>query len=307
MPTYPMGGPTVTVDYMLKQPRLLARRLTNLASKRFIADRIFIAGTPDQVQGGAARYQRSQSIYLSRDPEKVGSRADWPRAGWSDTLREAAVEQHGLEVPIDNLSIRRNAMDQLQRALMLLGNTVVKYVDGMAMSVILNDPDILTDTASGDWATISTDIIGDIAEGQMMIRAQNEGYDPDTLVINDQQALDMLRNSAIREALPRESSNQVTSGMVSPILGLRQILVTPNIANGTFLLLDTIAGTIADEQPVAAEGYSTYQPPADASTSLKPLYVKSYEENANGWVIRGARWPTMWLAEPKAVLKVTGA
>jgi hypothetical protein len=291
---------------MLKQPRLLARRLTNIASKRFVADRIFLPGTPDQVAGGAARYQRAQSIYLNRDPQQVATRANFPRAGWSEDLREAAVEQHGLEVPVNALSIRRNAMDQLQRALLLLSNSVVKYVDGMAMSMILADTDVLSDSASASWDTTTTDIIGDIAEAQMQIRQQNEGYDPTIMVINDTQALAMLRNQAIREALPREGRNQVTTGQVLPILGLEQIIVTPNIPDGTIIIMDRIAGTIADEAPVPAEGYSTYQPQGDSN--LKPVYLKTWEEQGTSdWVIRGARWPAMWLAEPKAVFVMDGA
>lgn len=307
MPTYPMGGPQVTVDIMLKQPRLLARRLTNIASKRFIADRLFLPGTPDQVAGGSARYQRSQSIYLDRDPTEVGTRSNFLRAGWSEDLRTAAVEQHGLEVVVNALSIRRNAMDQMQRALVMLSNSMVKYVDGMAMTLLTTDPDVQTDTASADWTTTTTDIIGDIAEAQKAITDQNEGYEPDTLVVNPAQHLDMLRNDEIRAALPREGTNPVVTGQMSPILGLRQILITPNLAAGTVLVMDSnIAGTIADEQPVAAEGYSTYQPQGDST--LKPVYVKSYEEGATSdWVIRGARWPAMWLAEPKAVFKITSA
>ena len=59
MPAYP-GSPTLTVDALLKQPRLLARSLTNLVAKRFVADKLFTKGTPEQVAGGAAQYQKSE-------------------------------------------------------------------------------------------------------------------------------------------------------------------------------------------------------------------------------------------------------
>ena len=323
MPTLPIGGPQVTVQILLKQPRVIARQLTNLAAKRFVADKILLPGTPDMVAGGAVRFQRSESIFPDRPSEATALRSNFPRSGWTENIFTTVVTQNGLEVPINGLSIRRNQIDQVQRAIVKVANAVVKYVDGLAMNMIVTDAAVITQ-AGVSWSTVTNDIIGDIALAQKLIRSQNEGYVPNTLVVHDNELLSMIKNTNLRSALPRETSlsNQdhipVWSGMVAPLLGLEQILVSPNCPSGKAIIIDsTLAGTIADEQPDPQEGYIAYDPNeaggpgADGqfqfSGLLKPIWTRVYEEEqGSDWIIRGARWPAMWLAEPKAVCVLTG-
>lgn len=305
MPTYP-GSPQLTVDALLKQPRLIARALTDLANKRFVADRIFSRGTPEMVAGGAAQYQKSESIYLDRDFEEVGVRAEFPRATWSEAIFTEAVRKYGLEVPIAFESVRRNQMDQLARAERKLANGLVKFVDTVAMARLIADASILTGAASGDWTTAATDIVLDIATARKAINDQEEGYDADTMVVNGAQELDLLNDKDIRDALPRETQNStVQTGRPPLLLGINQILVTNQLTAGTVFILNAkVVGTIADEQPEASEGYASYSPgPGQA-----PMYVKRYvEDGRDEHILRAARFPAMWIAEPKAAFKITGA
>lgn len=306
-PTYPGGNDRITVEAFLRMPRLISRALTDLVSKRFIADQIFQRGSADQVAGGAALYQRSETIYPDRAAEEVAPRSRYPRTGWTEQLLTAAVHKYGLEVPISDEAKRRNAMDEVARAQRKLANAIVKFVDGVAMGLMLSDPDVLTDTATADWSTASTDIIADIADWRSQILNQDEGYDPDTLIVNPAQELDLITDKDIRDALPREAggSSAVITGRAVPILGLRQVLVTPALTAGTVLLVSSnIVGTIADEAPAADENYTTYNPGGQFAT----VYVKTYrEEGADETIVRGARFPAMWIAEPKSALRATGA
>jgi hypothetical protein len=305
MPTYPYS-PTLTVDALLKQPRVLARDLASLAWQRFVADRIFARGTSEMVAGGAAIYQRAESIFPDRDAEEVGVRAEFPRTGWTEALLTAAVRKFGLEVPISFESIRRNQMDQIMRAQIKLANAVVKFVDTQAMTLLTTDGAISTSAASGDWSTAATDIVADIANARKVITDQNEGYEGDTMILNPAQELDLLLDADIRNALPRETSttNAVMQGRPIPIMGIRTLLVTPQLTAGTvFILNGGIVGTIADEQPDAQEGYVGYAPAGGPS-----LYAKVYEETGRDEkIVRAARFPAMWIAEPKAAYKITGA
>lgn len=309
MPTYP-GSPRLTVDALLKQPRILARNLTSLASKRFIADKVLARGTPEMVAGGAATYQKSESIYPTLNeaaPEEVGVRAEFPRSGWTEELFTAAVHKYGLEIPISYEAIRRNQMDQVARAQRKLANAMVKFVDGLMMAMILTETGPLTDTASADWSTAGTDIIADIADWRKQIYDLDEGYEPDTLLLNPAQELDLLMDADIRAALPRETNQSAVQTGVAPlILGIRQMLVSPSVTAGTVVLLESkTVGTIADEQPDAGEGYVSMPAPA---TDQAPLWIKIYEEvKRDERVVRSARFPAMWMAEPKAALRATGA
>jgi hypothetical protein len=305
VPTYP-SSPQLTVDALLKQPRLLARSLSDLVYQRFVADRIFARGTPEMVQGGSATYQRSESIFPDRDTEEVGIRAEFPRTGWTEAIFTAAVRTYGLEVPINFKSIRRNQMDQVARAQVKLANSLVKFVDTQAMTLLTTDANVLTAAASGDWTTAATDIIADLANARTQIENQNEGYEPDTLIVNPAQNLDLLLDADIRNALPRETgASAVQTGRPIPILGFDQIIVTPNLTAGTVLVVTSnIIGTIADEQPDPSEGYRSYDPGAGQA----PVSVKIYDVNEHDdRIVRCARWPAMWLSEPKSAFKITGA
>lgn len=304
-PTYP-GGPEMTVDALLATPRVLVRNLTDLVHGRYVADQIFARGTADQIAGGVAWYQRSESIFPNRDPEEVGVRAEFPRAGWSEEVRSAFVRKYGLEVPISFESARRNQVDMLTRGQRKLANALVKMVDGLAMTLLTTDADVLTAAASGDWSTAATSIVSDIANARKVIADQDEGYEPDTLIVNPAQELDLINDSEIRDALPRETAaNAVRTGRAAPVLGLERILVTPRLTAGTVLLVTSkIAGTIADEQPGANEGYTSFSPGA----GFAPVHVKIRQDHDHDdHIVRAARFPAMWLAEPKSVFKITGA
>lgn len=307
MPTYP-GSPRLTVDALLRQPRIISRSLTSLTSKRFVSDRLLAKGTPEQVAGGSAVYQKSESIYPSEGqttPLEVGVRAEFPRAGWSEALYTAAVRKYGLEVPITFESVRRNQMDQMARAERKLANALTKFVDGLCMTLITTDADVLSDTATADWSTSSTDIIADIATFKKAIYDLDEGYEPNTLVLNPAQELDMLLDSDIRAAMPRETgASAVQTGRAPVILGIEQMLVTPTLTAGTVIICEAkTVGTVVDEQPDGREGYVST--PVEG---FSPIYVKTYEEvKRDEWIVRAARFPAMWLSEPKAALVATGA
>lgn len=317
-PTYPGGQVVINVDTALQQPNIIARALTNLAYQRFVADRIFAHGTPDQVRGGAAVFQRAESIFPDRTAAEVGVRARWPRSGWTPgDLFAALVHKWGLEVPIADEVRRRNALDQMARAQRKLANAVVQFVDQQAMSTIVNDPAINTYAAPFIWSNASSDKIKDIATARNAINNVDLGYVADTLVINPAQELQLLIDANVRGALPREVNannplgNSIITGQAVPILGLRQILVTNQIAAGTALLCNAgVVGSIADEEPLPEEGYVSYDagPSNIAIPGQNPrIWVKTYrEEGTDETIVRGARFPAMWVAEPKAATYMTG-
>ena len=306
--TYPGGGPRITVEALLKQPRLIARALTDLVRKRFVADRILMTGSAESVQGGAALYQKSESIYMTPDVEEVGVRAEYPRAAWSEEIFTATVRKYGLEFPVSDENKRRNQLDVVNRAIRKLSNSITKFVDGKAMSLILTDADVQTFGASDDWSdSLSTarDVIFDIAKAKNLVTALEEGYEPDTMVVNDAQELDLLANSDVRDVLPRESQvNSAITGAPVPLLGLSRVITTGQLTAGTVLVLDSgMAGTIADEMPGADENYTSFNPGAG-----KAVYTKIYRhEETDEAIVRGVRWPAMWLAEPKSIVKITSA
>jgi len=300
------NGQQLTVDAALKQPQRLSRELTALANKRLVSRRLFVRGPA--VTGGSIEYERSQSIFMDREAETIAERAKWPRAGMSEDIRQARVNQWGLEFPVSNLSIRRNRTDVLRRGMVKLGNTLAKRIDGAAMAVLEGDADIQSQSASAVWTAAGTDIIADLGLAQEKIETQDEGYDGfegATLVLHTNLRDSLLNNTVLRNALPRETNDgQIRTGMMAPFLGLREIIFTPRITPTLALLIDTnVAGTVVDEIPDPQEGWTTFNPDA----TVDPIYTMVYPDpTTKEQVVAAGRWPAFFLTDPKAVVKITG-
>lgn len=304
---YPGGSDRVTVEAFLKLPVLISRRLTDIAKKRLVADKIFSKGSPDQLGAGIVLYQESETIYPDRDPDEVTPRSGFIRTGVSEQLQSAYVHEYGLEFVVSDTLKRRQGFDVLRRGQLKIANGLIKLIDTKAMTLLTTSTKVQTFAASGDWTTAATDIIADIAKAKKMIYDKDEGYDPDTLIVNPAQELDLITDKDIRDALPRENggSSAVITGAAVPILGLKQILVTPQLAAGTVLVVSSgITGSIADEQPTPDEGYVA----DNTGNTGSPVLVKIYRPgNERETVVRGYRAPAMWLPEPASSVKITAA
>jgi hypothetical protein len=309
---YASSSPTLTVQALLKQPSLLSRELVNLVYKRLIADDLFVPGTSDQVAGGAMRYQELESIYVDDDPDEIAEGADFPFTDWSEAIKTEPVRQYGFAHRVTNLAVRRNQRDMVSRGLRKLANRMVRYIDTKAMATLENTtkyPAIQTSAASALWTTAGTDIIADIGKAQELLELKDNGYagfDGATLVLHTNMRDNLLNNTVLRAALPRESQDsQIRSGMIAPFLGLSKILFTPQITATKAILIDTsIAGTIADEAPDASEGWSAYDP----GPGFRPVYVKvdtGGRPRVHSEIFAG-RWPAIALVQPDAEVIITG-
>lgn len=314
MPLFSTDSPALTVDVLLKQPTLISRALISLVSKRLVADKVFIHGTPDQVAGGAMRYQSLESIYLNDAAQQVAEGADFPLSAWSETVNTAPVNNFGQGFPVTNLAIRRNQRDVITRGTMKLANSIAKAIDTLAMATLVNTgayPAIQTVAASAHWAINTTDIISDVAAAQGALETKDNGYNGfqgATLILNTVHRASLIDNTVLRGALPRErmgGDTQIETGMMAPFLGLDQILFTGQLASTTGILLDsTIAGVIADEPPDPNEGWVSDTPDGQDS----PVYVKveKYGKPAVQTAVFGGRWPAIALTQPDAVCLITG-
>lgn len=312
MPTYPGASPSINVQALLKQPQRISRDLASLVYQKLITPSLFVKGSPEQVAGGAMQFQQAESIFLDVAPgdvEEIATRGDWPRAGWTEALKTAAVKQYGLEVPISNLAIRRNQIDQFSRAMRKLANNIVRFVDTQALALLVDTTQgINTQASVAAWSIAGTDIIAEIAKAQEAIETANNGYagfDGAILVLHTTKRKDLLNNTVLRNALPREdSSGQIHSGMMAPFLGLRDIKFTSAITTTQALVLDpTIAATIAYEEADPAEGFSSFDP----GNNFAPIHTKVYDEHRpKDKIVAGGIWPAMGMTDPKAIALITG-
>lgn len=307
---YPDATP-LTVSVLMRQPEVIARRMSDLTEDRFFADRIFMRGTPSSVQGGAVRFQRAESRRVEGGASrvgKIGTRSEFPRASIASNLHEAFVEEYGLEVPISGRAIRRNQIDVVQRALLKLANSVVTAVDTEAVDLFLSDSAI-HNLPGADWGTDGR-AFTDLAAARAYSAGLNEGYVLDTLIIHRDQSLDLLTDAQVRDAMPRESLvNPMVTGEVAPFGGVSEVFVTDAaaLAGKAIVCQRGMVGTVADEELAPEEGYTTYVPPGSEGVVGGPrVATMIYPENGSDMVVRALRAPAMWIAEPGAAVILTG-
>lgn len=279
----------ITVRAFLKRQSLLQRAMTDISKKGFIADALLATGYP--VAGGVVPYTRSETIYLDRDPEVIEELAEYPIAPFAPLqLLEERAKKYGLKTVISEEAVRRSVMPEIPRALTKLSNTIIRYVDGLFLTKLVNDPDINTRAAAAAWTSSATTIFNDIEEARSDIRLQFEGYVPDTLVLHPSKIPALTTNDKIAQAYNNAQAprNPIFTGQLPPLFGL-DIFYTPNLpsANTALLMQRKMIGGIADEVP---------------------LEVKSlpFDEDTDAYWIKGRRVVATFLQEPKAVTKITG-
>ena len=311
MPTYPGQSGDLTkiqMDVLLKQPQLISRSLVNLVSKRLGAYKMCVVDQTPMVCASIL-YQQYESIYLDRDPAVASPRSKWPRTSWTEEAKSAAITEHGLEVVINNLAIRLNQKPQLTIALRKLANNIIRWVDGGLLDTILATAmGTQTMNASAVWTAAATDIIGDIGEAQEKIETEDNGYDGfenALLVLNTVHRNSLLSNTALRAALPRESSTgSIQTGKVAPFLGIKDILYLSEMPQSKALVLDnTVALMMQGSEPVAEEGFQRH--PDDLPGAL-PIWVKTYKEEPKDTIIAGGIWPALASVAPRAIVRIDG-
>ena len=303
--TYPPAPPTLSGDVesinrFLQSQTLLTRRLRTLLENRFISDSLLTGRYT--LQGGAVLFEQSESIYADRAVEQVAPGGEYPLSGVSSgAAAVAAAAKWGQDAIATDEAIKRLMLDPVTRAILKLVNNLVQKVDQVTLAAIAS---AVTQTAAATaaWApgTASTNPLYDIAKGVAVIRALNQGYDPDIVVVDDTTYAKLMNNTVVLTAMAREDkSNPAYSGALpGPLAGLR-VLVTPNLPTAsTAILLDsTVLGGMADEN-LGGPGYTG---------QVKGVEGKTIRNELNdSWRLRARRVTVPVVIEPACGYVITG-
>lgn len=307
--TYPPAAPTLSGDVLsinrfLQNPTLVARRLRTLAEQRFISDALLTQRIP--AQGGSVLYETGESIYTDTAPQGVTPGAEYPRTTVGHgTASLAKTTKWGSDVEVTDEAISRQLINSVERAFEKLVNHMVRTVDSVAMSAV-NSAVTQNTAAIASWTGggSTPQILRDIARAKANIDRLNQGYSPDTLVVDDATYANFLSDPGISGLLPRETSTTpVQTGTWLVVAGLR-VLVSPHVSGaGTSsaiaLVLDSRAlGGMADEN-LSGPGY--------VSTNGVGVQAKTIrQDEADKWLLRCRRVTVPIVLEPAAAWKITG-
>lgn len=300
--SYPPAAPTLagdalTISRFLNAPTLIARRLRELTEQRFIADALLTGRFT--TTSGSVLYETGESIYTDAPPQPVAPGAEYPLTTVANGVASlAATVNWGQDVPISDVAIARQNFSVVDRAMTKMVNQMVRTIDGLAMSAITTAVTQST-AAIASWSGDTAAIFRDIARAAARIRALNQGFEPDTVVVDDVTFANIISDQKFSLLLPRESRDTpVYTGVFPTVAGLR-ILPTPNGVAGTALVLDSRAlGGMADED-LGGPGY--------VSAGGVGVQVKTIrDDDRDRWRLRCRRVTVPIILEPSAAWKITG-
>ena len=307
--TYPPAAPTLSGDVLsinrfLSNPTLVARRLRTLAEQRFISDALLTQRI--QAQGGSVLYETGESIYTDTAPSGVAPGSEYPRTTVGHgTASLAKTTKWGSDVEVTDEAISRQLINPVERAFEKLVNHMVKTVDSVAMSA-LNSAVTQTTECLEPWtgAGGTPQILRDVVRAKANIAALNQGFEPDTLVVDDATYANFLSDTAIAGLLPRETgSTPVQTGSWLTVAGLR-VLVSPHVqgggtTNAIALVVDSRAlGGMADES-LGGPGYVSANGVGVQAKTIR-------QDEADKWLLRARRVTVPIVLEPAAAWKITG-
>jgi hypothetical protein len=302
---YPAASPTLagdvlTINRFLNNPAAVARRLRTLAEQRFIADAILTGRFP--VGGGSLEYETDEGIYADRNVGAVGPGGEYPLTTvGTGTASIASTVKWGEDTLVTDEAIKRQRMNPVERAMVKMVNQLVKHVDGVALSAVASAV-TASQAAAAAWATASAEqIVTDVNTSVASIRALNQGYEPDTVIVDDMRWAYAMSKLIAAGLTPRESAQTpLLTGEFPVILGMRW-LATPNLPTaGTALVLDSDnLGGMADED-LESPGYVR-------GADGVGVEAKTMREDKNDrWRLRCRRVTVPVVQNPAAARTITG-
>lgn len=306
--TYPPASPTlsgdnITIHRFLQNPTQVARRLRTLLQQRYIADALLKGRF--RVSGGAIQVETGDTLFVGEDPRAVSPGGEYPLVTvGGGTASLVKTVKWGQDSEVTDESIKRQQMDPVNRALTKLANQNVKHVDGVALSVIASSV-TATQAAAASWATADAEqILLDVMTAKARVIAQNEGHDPDTVVIDDLNWAIAMAKFAAAGYLPRENAagNPVVTGDFPRISGMTW-LATPNVpVVGTAMVVDSEQlGGMADED-LGGPGYVSAAGPDTAAVETKVMR----EDKEDKYRLRARRVTVPVVVDAAAGRKITG-
>jgi hypothetical protein len=294
-----LNGDVETINRFLESPTMLARRLRTLAEQRYIADALLTGRY--EVSGGAIMYETGETIFTQDSPRAVAPGAEYPlTSAQTGAASIAKTVKWGQDTLVTDEAIKRQKMQPVNRALLKLINQNVKYVDGIALAAIASAV-TASQTASAAWSTATAQQkLTDVATAKASILSLNQGYDPDTVVLDDLTWAYAYASFVASGMLPRESaSNPLITGEFPIIDGMRW-LASPNLpVAGTVIVLDSQAlGGMADEN-LGGPGY--------VNAGGVGVEAKTIRDDDNDrYKLRMRRVTVPVVQEPASARKITG-
>lgn len=306
-PYAPQEGTLTAEDVhrLLNSPRLIARRVADLANQKFIADYL-LAGRFTATAGGVFYDDQGQQIYAPDNPRAIPAGGEYPLTVMTEgELQAAKTVKWGLDTEVYDERINALGLQPVNAALQRMVNSTIRYVDGVALAVIASKA-TRTVAAGAAWTTgaqIVESILLAKATGDSGTAASDFAYDMNTVVLKPIAHAKVLAYLINGGLLPRESAN-VVAGATAPVDALGLTWATSyNVPFSDPILVDRDQlGGMADEN-IGSPGYARAGNGVGVETKVQRLVGS---DDRDGYRGRCRRVCVPVVTDPNAAIRITG-
>lgn len=305
MTTYPPAAPSYTGDTLsihrfLQNPTQVARRVATLVQQRYIADAVLKGRF--NVEGGAITYESGEPLFSEDDPRAIAPGGEYPLTNTGNgTPSVAKTTKWGQDALVTDEAIKRLKINPVNRAFTKLVNQNVKYVDSVAMSAVASRV-TATQAAAAAWSGATAEqILLDVMTARANVVNLDEGFEPDTVVVNDLNYAYALAKFIAAGYLPREAgeNNPVVTGQFPRVNGMLWLPTNHGISGSALVVDSEQLGGMADEE-IGGPGYVRAADGVGVET-------KSIRDDDNDqYRVRTRRVTVPVVLEPAAGRKITG-
>jgi hypothetical protein len=303
--SYPPAPPTLsgdllTISRFLQSPTMLSRALRTIMNLRFVSDQLLT--NQYRTSGGAISYEISEPILNTRAVTAVAPGSTYPfDTPVSGLAALAAVSKWGEASFLSDEKVKRSvyAGNEIARTLQKAVNTVVNKVEAITIAAIGSA--VTNTVAAGNvWSGASATIFRNVETAAASIIDQNQGYNPDTILMSSTKYALMISDNTVSNLRAREDkTNPIYGGQMTNIGGFNVVFTSVgNLPSDDVWVLDSkLLGGMADEVN-NDPGYTTID---------KNIQVQSERiAGRDGWNLWARRLTVPIVQEPAAGVKITG-
>jgi len=205
--------------------------------KAFIGTQLFpVFKSPEK----KANYPAITRASLTQTADtKRGSKGNYNRGSMGAKDKSFACEENGFEMPLsdDDRALYKTDFDAEWASTKGAGGILLRNQEGRIATKAFSTSTftgsaLYTDNSGTPWATIGTDIVGQVIDGKEKVR-KNCGIEPNALVLSKANVNKCLKNTAIKAAISytaRPTEAEIINAL-KDLFGVKKLLIGNAVKN----------------------------------------------------------------------------
>ena len=259
-------SPRTTVNDLVANPLLIPARIIEMLNNAFLTDVVF------RDAGGSinslVQFEESTPLFLAGDVEDVAEYGEIPIAlGARGISRVAVGVKRGLGVRVSREMRDENRIDDVNKQIRQLVNTMVRSEERVLRAVLLGNPNIPTIAATAAWDGGTAKIRRDLARAEEVVASAKPsadvssedflGFKADTVIMPGSIQPTLMDNDEFLKVYNGTLANEnilYTGRMPGQVLDLTPLLTRFWPADRALVIQRGTVGFRSDSRPLEATG-----------------------------------------------------